>query len=297
MAVMAAGCQQIPALPEGPLYTLAAKTIFAGLAQQEPATPTPDGANLEEALLQATPTPTEPLPPATSSGITGDQAALATTTPDNPAALVIDTLPAPTATFVPTPVPDTGQVYEELMRDDFETDDAWYTYNGDSTDGGYSYRFQYRNDGYEVLNNFVDAMVNSVRSLDYADIRLQVDAEPVDGPSNGFYGLVCRFQDNYHYYAFVAGADSSYGIARVDNGEINYLSSGAPGESPAFRVSGMNTLQASCIGDTLTLYLNGVKLLETSDDAYSSGYVGLAVGTRDIPGVRIRFDNYLVLSP
>jgi len=47
----------------------------------------------------------------------------------------------------------------------------------------------------------------------------------------------------------------------------------------------------------LTLYVDGVKVLETKDTEIAGGSAGLVVGNRDISGIDVLFDNYIVLKP
>ncbi len=47
----------------------------------------------------------------------------------------------------------------------------------------------------------------------------------------------------------------------------------------------------------LTLYVNGEKVAEAQDEAFTDGRVGLVVGTEATPGLDILFDNFLIASP
>jgi len=58
-----------------------------------------------------------------------------------------------------------------------------------------------------------------------------------------------------------------------------------------------NRLRADCIGDTLTLYVNGKLAASAIDSSYTGGDVGFIVGTFDIPNTEIAFDNLTVYSP
>ena len=57
----------------------------------------------------------------------------------------------------------------------------------------------------------------------------------------------------------------------------------------------VNHLRADCSGATLTLYVNGEKLLEKTDADFKSGDVGLAVTTQPkSEPMDVRFDNFVV---
>jgi hypothetical protein len=59
-----------------------------------------------------------------------------------------------------------------------------------------------------------------------------------------------------------------------------------------------NHIRADCIGETLTLYVNGQKVSTAQDVAFTGGgKVGVFAGTYDEPGTDIRFDNFIVTAP
>jgi hypothetical protein len=58
-----------------------------------------------------------------------------------------------------------------------------------------------------------------------------------------------------------------------------------------------NHVRGDCIGNTLTLYVNGVKLAEVQDSSLGIGDVGILAGSFDQPGVDILFNNFIVKKP
>jgi hypothetical protein len=57
---------------------------------------------------------------------------------------------------------------------------------------------------------------------------------------------------------------------------------------------GRNHIRAICAGDYLALYVNDRFVGDATDDAYSSGQVGLAASAANPLGVRVEFDNLIV---
>jgi len=51
------------------------------------------------------------------------------------------------------------------------------------------------------------------------------------------------------------------------------------------------------MGKMLSLYANGVKLVEIEDSDFDSGWVGVIVGTRFSSGVEVLFDNFAARKP
>jgi hypothetical protein len=58
-----------------------------------------------------------------------------------------------------------------------------------------------------------------------------------------------------------------------------------------------NHIRADCIGNVLTLYINGEKLQEVTDSEFSMGDVGLLAGSFNVGGIDIRFNHFQVLKP
>ena len=63
------------------------------------------------------------------------------------------------------------------------------------------------------------------------------------------------------------------------------------------RGTNVNHLRADCVGDRLTLYVNGEKLAEATDATLTHGDVGLLAGAFSQPGVDIIFDNFVAIQP
>jgi hypothetical protein len=262
-------------VPEASL-TAAIETVVAELTQAAPARTN----QAEENQLSPTRTPQGITPEPTNIPITTGATAPA---------------PTPTNTAVPTPtlslVPQATPTMEIIFQDNFHATQGWYTYESDR------YRMEYVSGKYHIHNNLLTAAVNSVRKQIHDDIYLEVEAARVSGPPNGYFGLVCRFQDDNNYYAMVIGSDGSYGIIRMMGGSSQFIS---PPPRPTEVIRGgfsVNRIGGSCINDRITLYVNGVKVVEVVDDMYTSGFIGLVVGTTSVPGLEVSFDNFIVKKP
>lgn len=133
----------------------------------------------------------------------------------------------------------------------------------------------------------------------FTDSTLAVDATLVDGPTDNDYGLLCRFQNEYNFYAFLVSSDGYGGIIKVKDGVYQTLNSPDGMEYGSMIKQGQatNQIRADCIGTRLTLYVNSEKFLEAEDSDFSVGDVGLIAGSYSQPGVEILFDNFFVLKP
>jgi len=272
LGILLAGCsafggQGSPTANPEPLYTQAAQTIVAGLTEEAP----PVIPTAIPPVWTGTPLPTQPVPPT--------QTTVPTATP------------APTST--PTLLPSATQVTWELVYEqDFSGDSGWAELEGDGWAIGHS------SGGYLISVDLTNAPIWSVRNQEFADVSLEVDAARTAGPQDGYYGLVCRHLDGDNYYALVIADDGFVGIGIVEQGEkLRFLQEGIVPPDVLKPAGTPNRLRADCIGDSLALYTNGVKLAEITDNTFDSGDSGLLAGTRKEAGLRVHFDNLTARVP
>jgi hypothetical protein len=260
-------------------YTAAAQTVIA---------------NLTQTALTAQPTdqPTE----TTAAGLPTDTLELATETPiAEPTDTVVptdtpETEDTPTGTAEPgdTPVPPGRLDFE----DDFSDESSWFVDRGDN------FGFEYDQGGYQIYVNILNATIWSIRERDYSDVRLEVDGQRTEGSADGYYGLICRHQDEEEsYYALVVAEDGFYGIGKSEEGEFEFMQTGTAESGLIQSGDEPNRVRADCVGESLILYVNGQRLLEVQDDDFDSGFIGLVAGTRLSDEVTILFDNLAVYEP
>jgi hypothetical protein len=102
------------------------------------------------------------------------------------------------------------------------------------------------------------------------------------------FGVVVRYQNPQNYYICYRqmGGSSILRIAKVQNGAETVLTSVGIG-NPA--LNAFSTLACQASGTTLTLQLDGVTKLSTSNATFSTGSVGYAISTK---GGSHRADNF-----
>lgn len=189
------------------------------------------------------------------------------------------------------PTPITGD-FTVVLRDEFSGDTGWYTLEEDI------FGFEYAGGGYRIYVNLLDTPIWSVRQRELADVRLEVDVSRTGGPENGYFGLVCRFnQEQRNYYALVIDGEGNFAIAKTENNQFEFILEDASPAGVIKSGDATNRMAADCIGDTLTLWTNGQQLASIEDEDFESGWIGLIAGTRDEPGIVALFDNLIVLKP
>jgi len=182
---------------------------------------------------------------------------------------------------------------DALFADDFSKSDSGWNRQADAdvTTGYVDGEYQIA-----ILAPNLNVWAASGRQL--ADVAVAADARTAAGPDNNLFGLICRYQDNKNFYFLVISSDSYFVVGKLKEGRINYLSGSSfeysdkilPGQAA-------HHLTATCIGNVLTLAVDGAHLADASDDDFKAGLVGLMAGSFDEPGVDVRFDNLVVFEP
>ncbi|MCA9900682.1 MAG: hypothetical protein H6654_13540 [Ardenticatenaceae bacterium] len=136
---------------------------------------------------------------------------------------------------------------------------------------------------------------------DFSDVIVTVQARQTSGPNNNAYGVLCRYQDENNFYIFLISGDGYYAIGKYQTGEeqITYLT---PNQEYVFsdlinQGVATNLLRVSCVGNELSLSVNGLPLVTVTDSSFAGGDVGLGVSTLEPGTAVVQFDDLLVLAP
>jgi hypothetical protein len=191
------------------------------------------------------------------------------------------------------PIPQSVAAGTVFFSDDFsDPNSGWDTW----TQNGSSVSYQ---DG--TLRIFVNEPQFSFWSRPgkrYDDVSIQVDAARMGGPEDNDMGILCRYKNEENFYAFLISSDQYGGIVKVVEDEYVLLTGDSLQYIDAIKTGGAsNTIGAVCLGTSLTLYVNGVKVASAEDSEFTTGEIGLSAGTYDIPGVDIAFDNFIATKP
>lgn len=203
-----------------------------------------------------------------------------------PAAMATSTVLLPTPSLLLPP-----SQFVEVYRDDFAQSRFWHV----ETTANWS--LSYGKGGYRILSNALADAVWSVRDEPYGDVIAEIEASKIEGPRDGAYGLVCRYQDAGHYYALLISGDGQYGIYKKADGKLNPLAiSDKPTPLIKFGTA-LNKIRADCVGTTLSLSVNDTLLVQAQDEDFLGGLVGMAVMNRTTTGTWALFDNLVVYAP
>ncbi len=181
-----------------------------------------------------------------------------------------------------------------LYQDDFSNSSSGWIQGSDERGST-----QYVDNAMRIfVSSDVSSELTLQDSLSFADARIEVDSTKADGPEDNDFGIVCRYQDENNFYFLEISSDGYYGIGKYRNNQLVLIGSEQMQSADAIMQGNTtNHLRADCVGNKLSLYVNGVKLAEVDDPDFLAGKVGLIAGTFKTPGVDIRFDNFSVKVP
>ncbi|HEY47556.1 MAG: hypothetical protein AMJ88_03145 [Anaerolineae bacterium SM23_ 63] len=180
-----------------------------------------------------------------------------------------------------------------LFQDDFSRSaSGWDRYSNDS------YLTDYEEGGYRIAIFTTETNVWSRPHLDFGDTLIQVLATKLEGPDDNVFGVLCRYQDARNFYFFLISSDGYHGIGIYQDGEEILLSNEAMLPSEAINQGeARNHIRADCVGEELSLYINGALVAQATATDWAHGDVGLIAGTYDKAGTDILFENFSVLLP
>lgn len=180
-----------------------------------------------------------------------------------------------------------------LFSDDFSNPQGWGTQG--RTGGSVDFVYE----GMKITVDTPNYLFWTVNGQKFQDAIIDVDAVLLNGSTNDNFGILCRFQDNEHFYGFVVSHDGYYGIFKMKDGIVEpLLKPDAMQYSDKIRQGGVvNHLQVICDGNALTLKVNGEKLTSIGDLDYQTGKIGLIAGAYDQADIELFFDNLVVTQP
>lgn len=282
-----------PAISSDVIRTEAAQTVIARLTLEAPTlavmTPVEAGSKIAATATISkpiepppthTPEPTLPPPPTP-------------TLPPPPTAT-----PVPTITIPVTPVAGEAITAEPLpgyvvsYQDEFRGKGGW----AEGSTGEVS--LSYGGGGYRIAVHVLNDAAWSIREQPYRDLSIEVDATQVEGPRDGYYGVICRYQDGSNFYGLIVGADGQYGIFKKAGGLLKFIQQSV--EPSPYVITGpkaINHIRGDCVGNMLTLFVNGYQLAQVQDSDFTSGSIGLTAGTRKTPDFVAWFSNLVIWTP
>ncbi len=201
------------------------------------------------------------------------------------------------ACTIATPTADTCDQNGSLLQDDFsgEQQCGWREYS----QGGAV--VEIAEGSLNISTSQTGQIWWSNVGRDFADVIVTVQARQTSGPNNNAYGVICRYQDENNFYIFLISGDGFYAIGKYESGkdQISYLTENQEYIPSDLINQGIatNLIRVSCVGNELSLSVNGLPLVTVMDDKFVAGDVGLGVSTLEPGTAVVQFDDLLVLAP
>lgn len=156
----------------------------------------------------------------------------------------------------------------------------------------------YYNGTYHIQIDDPNIFSWSVVQQAYGDVIVEVDVAFTGSADLAEMGIICRMVNNQDFYFMTIRSDGAYAIFKMYQGNEFFL--GMDGYQPSDAINpGLNTnrLTASCVGEQLSLAVNGTPLANVTDSSYLLGDVGVIAGAFEQTNVNVYFDNFQVKRP
>lgn len=131
----------------------------------------------------------------------------------------------------------------------------------------------------------------------YTDVIAEVVAEN-RGKNNNNVSLLCRYDtDRNTWYEFNIANNGLYSILAFDGTEYRTIYDG--GSNAIKQGRDTNTYTIGCVGDTLSLYINGVEARTVTETQYKlrEGKVGFSVSSFDVTPILVDVKSFTVVEP
>lgn len=182
---------------------------------------------------------------------------------------------------------------EVIFQDDFTRSDSGWDRYSDS-----NYTADYRDGAYIIKVEGTNMTAWSLPNIDLENVLIRVEGLHIEGPIDNVYGVICRYVDPANFLFFMIASDGYAGIGKYAGGQKELLNHETLLPTDAIApIDEVNLIQAACIDNNLTLWINGEIVAEATATEPTHGDVGLIVGTYDEGGVAIQFDNFSTLMP
>jgi len=189
-----------------------------------------------------------------------------------------------------SPTATVGPLSREAFRDGFDPQDSnWTTYS--STDGSAFY-----DNGKLHIKNYTASEYPSGSYIqpEFSDFALEVEMELVSGSTATWQSVICRYNGVGDSYMFCINANGKYSILKAVEGVATMLRTPTPSSHIKTGLGVANNIRVECIGNSLTLYVNGFSVAQVSDDTLVTGTVGFSVESTSGEYSEVAFDNVVI---
>ncbi len=189
----------------------------------------------------------------------------------------------PTATLVPTdPVP-TAVPSDWSLVDDFQDNrNGWLEASGKAYLENGALHVKEPDEGYSFW-------VPCINCGSFSDFVYEADLTKIDGPGDSGFGLMLRATPD-SFYTFQINSGGSFHFSKLVDSKWQVITPWM-GTPAIIHGNAANRLRVVCSGTQFEFYVNDQLVGEAADSSFSSGSIGVGVGTN---GLHIAVDNIRV---
>jgi len=184
-----------------------------------------------------------------------------------------------------------------LLNDEFDgsKECGWALYNGNGVTSEIE-------DGVLRISNSLSGEITWAKAnRNFDDVIITAQARQASGPDDNAYGVICRYQSPENFYVFLISGDGHYAIGKYQSGsnQVQYLS----GEGQYLfsdvinQGAATNEIRASCIGNELSLMVNGLPLETVTDPTFVTGDIGMGASPFQPGTTVIEFEGIRAIAP
>jgi uncharacterized repeat protein (TIGR02543 family) len=180
-----------------------------------------------------------------------------------------------------------------LFSDDFSQDtgawDIFSTADGEAFfENGWLHVISYTAAGHPTASH---------ANQNFTDFILEVDMELIAGTTDNWQSVVFRYGDAGNYYSAEISADGYYEMQLWVGETLHTLVRPTTSSHIHQGQGAVNSVRIECVGNRLSLSVNGHLLAEVFDDTLTSGNIALEVDSLGGTFSEVAFDNLVVTEP
>lgn len=187
---------------------------------------------------------------------------------------------------------------DPYRTEEFDGDISWWSWfltNGDEN------KFDIYQDNGKITFDMEGTNIWAYLTYDeyiYQDVEVHTLVEN-RGMNTNSISLVCRYDETLGWYEFNIGSDGLYNILRFDgdlnSGDYSLLASG--GSNNIRTGKDVNEYQIQCVGNEMSLWINGVYTNSVTDRSFKEGLIGISASSYDVTPIIVDFEYVDIIYP
>jgi hypothetical protein len=132
----------------------------------------------------------------------------------------------------------------------------------------------------------------------YSEVEIEVFAENLAKNTNNV-SLICNYSDRFGWYEFNISNGGLYDILVYSELDGGYIELASGGSKNVRQGRDVNAYTAVCVGNQLSLYINGILEKQYVDRKYNlrDGQVGFGVSSFDVLPILVEVDYFAIREP